>query len=299
VPTVGVVSPGAMGSALSRVLAEGGARVVATVAGRSARTARLAEEARLVVVRDLDAIVADSQVLLSIAPPAEALSIAGAVAAAARRTGSAPLIGDLNAIAPQTALDVQATLQDADLELVDGSISGPPPRTGARTRIYLSGPRAAEIAALAMPGVDVRVVGAEVGTASAVKMCTASVYKGTAALLAQSLATAREYGVVEHVLDDLGTLAPDLVAGVERRIAAAAAKSSRYVGEMREIAATQRSAGLPAALFEGMAEVYAALAKSSLAREAPEDVDPGRPLAKILDALAGSDPIDAPGPEPG
>ena len=39
---IGIVSPGAMGSALGRAWAAGGARVVATVDGRSARTRRLA-----------------------------------------------------------------------------------------------------------------------------------------------------------------------------------------------------------------------------------------------------------------
>ena len=54
----------------------------------------------------------------------------------------------------------------------------------------------------------------------------------------------------------------------------AATKSERYVGEMREIAATQAAAGLTPALFEAIAEVYGALAESELARSSPEDVAP-------------------------
>ena len=56
--TVGVVSPGAMGSALGRALVTGGARVVATVEGRSARTARLAE--RIELLPGLDDVAAAS-----------------------------------------------------------------------------------------------------------------------------------------------------------------------------------------------------------------------------------------------
>ena len=66
-------------------------------------------------------------------------------------------------------------------------------------------------------------------------MSTASVYKGSAALLTQALRAADRYGVLEHVLTDLGDPPDD--AG--RRIARAAAKSGRYVGEMHEIAAAQ------------------------------------------------------------
>jgi 3-hydroxyisobutyrate dehydrogenase-like beta-hydroxyacid dehydrogenase len=49
----------------------------------------------------------------------------------------------------------------------------------------------------------VRVVGAEIGLASAVKMSTASVYKGTVALLAHALAAARANGVLDVVVEDL------------------------------------------------------------------------------------------------
>jgi 3-hydroxyisobutyrate dehydrogenase-like beta-hydroxyacid dehydrogenase len=268
------------------VLTAGGTRVVATLAGRSARTAALAGSAEIAQLPDLDGVVAESDVLLSVAPPDQAQAIAGAIAAAASRTGAQPLVADLNAVAPQTARRIESLLRAAGLELVDGSISGPPPRPGASTRIYLSGPRAADVAALLPSGVEVRLAGPDVGTASAVKMCTASVYKGTAALLAHALLTAGHYGVVEPVLDDLASLAPDLAAGVSQRIASAAAKSPRYVGEMREIAAAQGAAGLPSALFEAMAQSYAALARSPLGREPPETVDPERSLADVLGALA-------------
>jgi 3-hydroxyisobutyrate dehydrogenase-like beta-hydroxyacid dehydrogenase len=281
-----------MGSGVARVLREGGVRAVATLAGRSARTRRLAEAAGIECLADLDAVVAESAALLAIAPPDQAETIAAAVAQAAKRTGARPLVADLNAIAPQTARRIESTLRDAGLDLVDGSISGPPPRAGASTRIYLSGPRASEIAALPLSSLDVRVVGPDVGTASAVKMSTASVYKGTAALLTHALSAARSYGVLEPVLADLGHLAPDLVAGAPKRIADATAKSGRYVGEMREIAAAQAGAGLPPALFEGMAEVYGALAQTPLAHEAPEDLDPGRSLGDVLDALVDRRPED-------
>ena len=123
------------------------------------------------------------------------------------------------------------------------------------------------MAALPFEGVEVVVVGEEAGAASAVKMSTASVYKGTAALLAQALRAADHYGVLQHVLDDLGEMADD--AG--RRIARAGAKAERYVGEMHEIAAAQQAAGLTPALFEAMAEIYAELAHSELGEVAPED----------------------------
>jgi 3-hydroxyisobutyrate dehydrogenase-like beta-hydroxyacid dehydrogenase len=269
-PTVGIVSPGAMGSALADALARGGARVVATLAGRSERTARLAGGAPLELLPDLAAVVREADVVLSIVPPEAAPAVAADVRGAA-------LFVDLNAIAP-------ATVRAFEGEIVDGSISGPPPWNAGTTRVYLSGPRAAEVAALPFEGVDRIVVGEEVGSASAVKMSTASVYKGSSALLANALMAAYANGVLEHVLADLRAAAPELVGNVERRLAVATTKAHRYVGEMREISATQEAAGLTPALFEGIAEVYEWLARSPLADASPEDVE--RPaLTDVLDGM--------------
>jgi 3-hydroxyisobutyrate dehydrogenase-like beta-hydroxyacid dehydrogenase len=278
--TVGIVSPGAMGSAMADALARGGVRVVATLAGRSERTARLAGAAPLELLPDLRAVVREADVVLSIVPPEAAPGVAGDVARAASEEGVAPLFADLNAVAPATV----RSLGSATPELVDGSISGPPPWKPGTTRVYLSGPRAAEVADLRFEGVERIVVGDEVGSASAVKMSTASVYKGSSALLANALMAAHENGVLEHVLADLRAAAPELVRNVERRLAVATTKAHRYVGEMREISATQQAAGLTPALFAAIAEVYERLARSSLAEASPEDV--ARPaLEDVLDGM--------------
>ena len=173
---------------------------------------------------------------------------------------------------------VSALLRARGVSTVDGSISGPPPRRAGTTTIYLSGERAAELAALPFEGVERRVVGDSVGLASAVKMCTASVYKGRVAVLAQALRTAHALGVLEHVLDDLGEtgFADPTVAGAT--LGRASAKAWRYVAEMEEIASTQGSAGLTPDLFEALADVYAGLAAVAVA-DTPEEVPDGMPLA--------------------
>jgi 3-hydroxyisobutyrate dehydrogenase-like beta-hydroxyacid dehydrogenase len=270
VTSVGIVSPGAMGSALGRVLVDGGARVVATVSGRSERTIRLAEAAGLELLGSLADVVAASDVVLSVAPPDHAEAIARDV----RAHGPALLV-DMNAVSPLTVGRIAPD--------VDASISGGPPREGATTRVYASGPRAAEFAALPWDErVDVHIVGDELGLASAVKMCTASVYKGTNALLAHALVTARAHGVLEYVLDDLAERATN----APRRIANIASKSRRFVGEMREIAETQAAVGLPHELFEGVAAAYEGLARTEAASRDPEDVDDVG-LEDVLDEIMG------------
>ena len=274
-----------MGSAVGAAYAAGGARVLTSVAGRSARTRRLAALAGLELVEGLDELVRLADVVVSIVPPGEALAVADDVGAAARRVDADPLVADLNAIAPATARELELRLAGSGLDVVDGSISGGPPHAGGSTRVYLSGARAAEVAVLDARGIDARVVGSDVGLASAVKMSTASVYKGTSALLAHALVAASANGVLDEVLDDLRGSFPQLVDGAGPSLARAAAKAHRYVAEMQEIATAQQEVGLTRDLFDGFSAAYGALARSPLGGDPPESVRSDVALEDVLERL--------------
>ena len=268
--TVAIVSPGFMGAGLGSALRAGGARVVVTVEGRSARTRRLAEQAGLEILPTLHDVVAAADVILSVTPPADALAAATAIAASASTVpGSGahagPIVADLNAISPATMLQIAEVLDG--LRLVDGSISGPPPSAEPGARIYLSGPDAGIVAALPWAGlVEPVVLGDRIGSASALKMCTGSVYKGLIALITQAMRTAGAYGVLDGVVADLEHNGLAKTAGVAR----SATKARRFVDEMREVAATQAAAGLTPDLFEAMALVYADISGTHLAHGTPE-----------------------------
>jgi len=258
---IGLVGAGQMGSSLGAALRDGGHEVVTTLEGRSARTARLVHEAGIDALPNLNAVVSGAAVLLVVTPPGSAVDAAAAIADACLATGARPLVADLNAVSPSTMERVEGTLAEAGLELVDGSISGPPPTVRPGAAIYLSGPRAVDVAGLGWRHVNPVVVSNRVGDASAVKMCTASVYKGVIGIMTQALWAAAHYGVAQHVLADLGEDGYRPAA----QIPMAATKAWRFVPEMHEIAATQAAAGLSGGLFEAMAGVYEHLARTELA----------------------------------
>ncbi len=229
-------------------------------------------------VDDLAAVAAQSDVVLSVVPPGQAAAVADAVA------GTRMLV-DLNAVAPITVESIEQALTTSGTELVDGSISGPPPWQPGTTRIYLSGPAAEQVADLGFDGVDVRIVGTELGTASAVKMCTASVYKGTALLLIHALVTAGRAGVVGEVKRDLEGSFPELMDGVERYLASSAAKAHRYVAEMHEIASAQGAAGLAPEVFEAVAAAYDQISRSPAGAITPEQADAAASLEDLIARL--------------
>jgi len=280
---IGLVGAGQMGSSLGAALRDGGHEVVTTLEGRSARTARLVHEAGIDALPNLNAVVSGAAVLLVVTPPGSAVDAAAAIADACLATGARPLVADLNAVSPSTMERVEGTLAEAGLELVDGSISGPPPTVRPGAAIYLSGPRAVDVAGLGWRHVNPVVVSNRVGDASAVKMCTASVYKGVIGIMTQALWAAAHYGVAQHVLADLGEDGYRPAA----QIPMAATKAWRFVPEMHEIAATQAAAGLSGGLFEAMAGVYEHLARTELAQQDPETVNVGMSPGELVARLAG------------
>jgi 3-hydroxyisobutyrate dehydrogenase-like beta-hydroxyacid dehydrogenase len=280
--TVAIVSAGFMGAGLGGALRAGGARVVVTLDGRSARTRRLAAEAGLEVLPSLPDAVAVADVVLSVTPPGQAVAAARVIAAAraeATTRGDRQVVADLNAVSPGTMQRIAVELGDA--AVVDGSISGPPPSVEPGARLYLAGPQAAAVAGLPWHGlVEPVVLGDRIGDASALKMCTGSVYKGLIALVTQAMRTAGAYGVLDRVVEDLARNGLARTAGV----AQSATKARRYVDEMREVAATQAAAGLTPDLFAAIAAVYADIAATRLADGDPEtarDLSPAEVVAQL------------------
>lgn len=263
---IGLVGAGHMGSGLGWALREGGHDVVTTLAGRSARTARFAGQAGLRVVAGLEDVLAEAEIVLVVTPPGAAIEAATTIAATPA-PDDRPLVADLNATAPTTAARAAEVLAAAGFDFVDGSISGPPPTVRPGASVYLSGPRAAEVAQLRWTHATPKVVGDRIGAASAVKMSTASVYKGVMGLLTQAIRSASTYGVLETVMADLGQS-----YGSPYEVALAATKAHRYVAEMHEIARSQQGAGLTPDLFEAFATVWADVAARPLAENQPESL---------------------------
>ncbi|WP_375481181.1 HAD-IA family hydrolase [uncultured Jatrophihabitans sp.] len=279
--TIGLVGAGAMGSALGANWIAGGAEVRTCVSGRSTRTRALVAAAGVQAVDTLHEVVT-CDLVVSVVPPGAALAAAGEIADAARAAGATPLVADLNAISPETLHAVAATLADAGLPVVDGSISGGPPTAGDHTRVYACGARADEVDG---PWLDLVRLPGPIGRASALKMCTASMYKGSTALVLQAMVTARRHGVLAEFLDDTAREWPRDVPGWPHDVAVAATKADRFVAEMHEIAATQREAGLAPQLFDGVAAVYARATRTPLGGTAPEDLDRDATTEQILDKV--------------
>jgi 3-hydroxyisobutyrate dehydrogenase-like beta-hydroxyacid dehydrogenase len=250
---VGLLHPGEMGASVGATLRSRGTTVVWASGGRSAATARRAEQAGLEDVGTASELVRRSDVILSVCPPHAAVDVARSA------VGFRGVFVDANAVSPATAQRTSAIVEDAGGRFVDGGIIGPPPESAGTTRLYLSGGPAIAVAGLFEgTNVDARVISDEVGRASALKMAYAAWTKGSAALLLAARAVARVEGVEGALLDEWRESLPELPARSCGAARSASAKGWRWVGEMEEIASTFGAAGLPSGFHEAAADVYRA-----------------------------------------
>jgi 3-hydroxyisobutyrate dehydrogenase-like beta-hydroxyacid dehydrogenase len=284
--TVAIHSPGEMGHTVGGVLKAHGLRVIACLAGLSERTRRLATDAGLEEAADLAKLVEEADVLLSILPPAQALKAAQDVADALGQTGVPLTYVDCNAIAPATMRQIAGVVGEAGADVIDASIIGPPPRREGVTRFYASGPAADAFLALGEHGLDVRLVGGEIGQASALKMCFATSTKAVTALYAELLTAAHELGVYEALVAEFAISQPEALARMRRMVPRSPRKARRFVGEMEEIAATFEAVGLTPRMLEGAADMFRLLGATPLADTSPEDPAEPPSLAETLAILA-------------
>ena len=248
--TVGVLHPGAMGAAVGGAVVAAGHHVLWTSEERSEATRARAERFGLDDVHWLNGVVNQSDIILSICPPHAARDVADDV----RNLGYQGIYVDANAVSPETTRAVGAVVEGVGATFVDGGIiGGPPEQPGNGTRLFLSGPEARRVAQVFEGGpLEVVVLDAPVGAASALKMAYAAWTKGTAALLANILALAER----EEVLEALQAQWDPALLRRAEGLGGAAAKAWRWVGEMEEIAATFEAAGLPNGFHLAAAEVY-------------------------------------------
>jgi 3-hydroxyisobutyrate dehydrogenase-like beta-hydroxyacid dehydrogenase len=286
-PTIGIVSPGDMGHAIGAVLVQHGLRVLTNLKGRSPRTIALARQAGIIDVGDDETLVREADMLLSVLVPAQAHAFAERMAAAMRATSSTPLFADCNAISPRTTLSIERLLREVGAEVVDVGIIGAPPRVGrAETRLYASGISAERLSVLNEYGLDVRVIGPQVGQASGLKMCYASLTKGLTALATEALTAGQALGLSEVLTGELRESQAELLGWFERQVPRMPPKAYRWVGEMEEIARTFADVGLPPEMLEGAAALYRLVGQTELGRETPEERHLGQTREELIAILA-------------
>ncbi len=258
-PTIAVIAPGAMGSAVAARLTANGVRVVTSLTGRSARTSTRAQAAGMEQAEDAEIVAAD--LILSIVPPAGAAALAARLAPSLAAAVRKPVYVDLNAVSPTTLRGIAATIGATGAPFLDGKILGLPPEPGAKgPRIYVAGDDLAPLMALRDRGLDRRACEGGIGAASGLKMAYAGINKGLRALAATVILGAERAGAGAALRAELAESEPALLARFAAGFPDMMPKAHRWVAEMHEIADFLKPDRAGGQVFAAAAETFGHLA---------------------------------------
>ncbi|GIZ39826.1 hypothetical protein CKM354_000319400 [Cercospora kikuchii] len=271
---IGIISIGDMGLGIAKMLIAHGFNVITNATGRSEATRNRAQQNSIEIVSDDITLANQTDYILSIVPPSEALSTATRVVAAIsspefqKRTHPLYFI-DLNATSPARARHIASLFdQTSSSRVIDGGIIGAPPKlkedgTWTRPSIPLSGPHslhdAPQHGAALASVLNARHVNDTIGTATGLKMCFASLSKGFIALAIQSFTAASNMGVLSELQSELDAFAPSVRQRAETGLVSMPPKAYRWIDEMQEIATTFEEDGgfsKDESPFRGIAEIY-------------------------------------------
>lgn len=226
--------------------------------------------------------VAGADTVVSVVTASEAVVAAESVAGA---LGAGAFFVDMNSVSPGTRRRTAAVVEAAGGRFVEAVVMSPIAPRGIASPILLGGPHAAAFAPVArsLGFSGAAAYSDELGAASAAKMSRSVVVKGLEALLAESLATARRFGVEDTVLASLSNVLPladgDWASKAEYMIGRSIVHGARRAEEMREVAATVAEAGVDPWMSRatGEREAWASTHRSSV----------GGDLTDVLDAFLG------------
>ncbi|HPH13089.1 MAG TPA: DUF1932 domain-containing protein [Burkholderiaceae bacterium] len=213
-----------------------------------------AAQAGLAACQSVAGLCASADLVISAVTASNTLAVAQA-AAPHMRSGAVFL--DLNSASPGTKQLAAGLIDEAGARYVEAGVMTSVPPYGIRVPMLLGGACAADLAGVLNAwGMDSRAVSDQLGVASAIKMCRSVMIKGLEALVIESYATARAYGVEEHVLPTLQETFPSIDWEKQGAyfFSRVVQHGQRRAEEMREASNTVREAGFEPFMAQAIAD---------------------------------------------
>lgn len=260
---VGLVGYGEVGRIFASGLLQAGAAEVLAwdllLADAQRREAPLAHAAQA-GVRATDGVAAlcagGPGLIVSAVTASNTLAVAEAVAA---HIAPGTFFLDLNSASPGTKQRAAALIDAAGGHYVEAGVMTSVPPYGIRVPMLLGGPHAARLLPVLQAwGMDAKVASERLGVASATKMCRSVMIKGLEALVLESYATARHYGVEDAMIATLQETFPGIDWQTQGSyfFSRVAQHGKRRAEEMREVAQTVREAGFEPFMASAIAQKH-------------------------------------------
>jgi 3-hydroxyisobutyrate dehydrogenase-like beta-hydroxyacid dehydrogenase len=201
-------------------------------------------------------LCAGAEVVISAVTASSTLAVAEAVV---DHIAPGAFFLDLNSASPGTKQAAAACIDAAGGRYVEAGVMTSVPPHGIAVPMLLGGPHAAALVPTLLGwGMQAQVASERVGVASATKMCRSVMIKGLEALVIESYATARHYGVEGAMIATLQETFPGIEWSRQGSyfFSRVAQHGRRRAEEMREAANTVREAGFEPFMSEAIARKH-------------------------------------------
>ena len=212
-----------------------------------------AQAASVLIAGSMQGLCAQADFLISAVTASNTLAVA-TEAAAHLKPGT--LFLDLNSASPGTKQRAAKVIEAAGGHYVEAGVMTSIPPYGIKVPMLLGGALAATLAArFTAWDMDAKAVSDKLGIASAIKMSRSVMIKGLEALVIESYATARHYGVEDYVLPTLAETFPSIDWEKQGAyfFSRVVQHGKRRSEEMREAALTVKEAGFEPLMTSGTA----------------------------------------------
>jgi 3-hydroxyisobutyrate dehydrogenase-like beta-hydroxyacid dehydrogenase len=239
--TVGILYCGEMGSAFGKLLRKGGMRVITTCQGRSRATEERARSSGIEILPKLDDVIAQAHIVFSFVLPSAAVDVARQYTSCHQMRPQDSVFVEANSIGLEALEQIERLMVEQNIPLVDAAINGVANRLEDLGLLHISGPKAGSIEAICRGLMRVNCLGADIGSASRMKLLMSGIAKGLVALFLEVGALAERADMLEPFLESCHHFYPSLMTVIERVLVTYPRHAARRAGEIRDIEQMGRS----------------------------------------------------------
>ena len=249
---------GDMGLSVGIYLLKSGFKVLTNIDGRSEKTIKNVKSTNIKNTTQSD-LVMKSDIILSIIPPDSSVQVAQQLSELSQLNSKPITYVECNAISPNTTQFIEKSFMTKafkNSKYIDGSIIGTAPNDTYKPNLYISGKYANDIESLKSQAFKIINLGRNLEAASSIKMCYASLTKGTNALWISLLLLSEKLNIFNELIEEFDYSQKESLTKMKNQIPKLPSKSGRWIAEMREIASTYKSKKLHPGSFDNSSYIY-------------------------------------------
>ena len=249
---------GDMGLSVGIYLLKSGFKVLTNIDGRSEKTIKNVKSTNIKNTTQSD-LVMKSDIILSIIPPDSSVQVAQQLSELSQLNSKPITYVECNAISPNTTQFIEKSFMTKafkNSKYIDGSIIGTAPNDTYKPNLYISGKYAKDIESLKSQAFRIINLGRNLEAASSIKMCYASLTKGTNALWISLLLLSEKLNIFNELIEEFDYSQKESLIKMKNQIPKLPSKSGRWIAEMREIASTYKSQSLHSGSFDNSSYIY-------------------------------------------